>query len=312
MSRRHGIIKITDEEVTITPVSISHFYLEPQNVYIGVHVFQIHINPCFYISSASNTVSILTKDKPVPLKDDDRFALLPDQFWFKVKISKDNKTEINHKKSTMSPVINLPSWLKFVPVESEPILKQNNAVVVQQFTRNNNMQRNSLIDTNTPREEAKNSKDEEEKSGFSGWSYSDVKTEIVTENEEDIKPSVSELAANNINHEIEENVQNEEENSISGWSFSDVKTEIVTENEEDKPSVSGVCANNTRERVKSDLDEDQTVPVKKEQLSDEDDDTSVKPRVKPAVNADASGSANQQPQKRKWRDRCWYGASCYR
>ncbi|KAF5308181.1 hypothetical protein FQR65_LT06361 [Abscondita terminalis] len=67
VSRNHGIIEITNNAVTIAST---------------------HQNPCFYQTADSKTITILPKHSPVSLNDGDKFALLADQFWYRVKIEK--------------------------------------------------------------------------------------------------------------------------------------------------------------------------------------------------------------------------------
>jgi len=67
VSRKHGVITVTDVAARITST---------------------HQNPCFYQSVHSSTITILPKDSPVDISDGDKFALLADQFWFRIKVEK--------------------------------------------------------------------------------------------------------------------------------------------------------------------------------------------------------------------------------
>ncbi|KAK5647514.1 hypothetical protein RI129_002406 [Pyrocoelia pectoralis] len=78
VSRNHGVITIADNKASITST---------------------HQNPCFYIFANSKAITILPKDSPVDISDGDKFALLADQFWFKIKLKRDD-TEL--------PCTNLP------------------------------------------------------------------------------------------------------------------------------------------------------------------------------------------------------------
>uniref|UniRef100_A0A1Y1LH13 PBZ-type domain-containing protein n=1 Tax=Photinus pyralis TaxID=7054 RepID=A0A1Y1LH13_PHOPY len=73
VSRNHGLITITNEKASITST---------------------HQNPCFYIYTNSPTVTILPRDSPVNITDGDKFALLADQFWYKLKINVNNNNEL--------------------------------------------------------------------------------------------------------------------------------------------------------------------------------------------------------------------------
>ncbi|KAK4885217.1 hypothetical protein RN001_001488 [Aquatica leii] len=75
VSRIHGVIEISNNSVTIAST---------------------HQNPCFYQRADNKTITILPKNTPVNLNDGDKFALLADQFWFKVKIEKDDLESNNN------------------------------------------------------------------------------------------------------------------------------------------------------------------------------------------------------------------------
>ncbi|XP_018564775.1 aprataxin and PNK-like factor [Anoplophora glabripennis] len=70
ISRKHALIKICNNTVTIKA---------------------IHVNPCFFKSANGSNVMILPKDASVVLNQGDQFAFLASFFWFKVKVIKDDK-----------------------------------------------------------------------------------------------------------------------------------------------------------------------------------------------------------------------------
>ncbi|XP_053698223.1 aprataxin and PNK-like factor isoform X2 [Sabethes cyaneus] len=66
ISRQHGIIKLSDGEAPC------------------VEITSTHSNPIF-IRTEDNVLNILTKDLTATLRQGEKFALLPDQFWFEVR-----------------------------------------------------------------------------------------------------------------------------------------------------------------------------------------------------------------------------------
>ncbi|XP_076268077.1 uncharacterized protein LOC143201112 isoform X2 [Rhynchophorus ferrugineus] len=69
VSRKHAQIDITDDAVTLTST---------------------HQNPCFIKASQSSNLTILKQNERHELSSGDQFALLPDNYWFKVKINNTN------------------------------------------------------------------------------------------------------------------------------------------------------------------------------------------------------------------------------
>lgn len=220
---------------------------------------QIHINPCFYIPAEGKVITILPKDKPTTLRDGDRFALLPDQFWFKVKVC----NEMDNDRSMFTLVNGICKMLE---------TEETDAI------------ENRIFETSI---EAEN-------------------VEIKEENDVEVseeKPNVDCIES--------VNGKKEEKPDVSTVP-TDIKTEIKSEGEGDKSNINtaGVSGVKTEMKPECDSRDDQTVPTNtaKEVLSDEENYQNAKK----VLDNNASGSSNQLPQKRKWRDRCWYGQSCYR
>ncbi|KAG5898785.1 hypothetical protein JTB14_010995 [Gonioctena quinquepunctata] len=65
VSRKHAIINITEENVTLKSV---------------------HINPCFHKASKGSIIELLKKDQSILLNDGDTFGLLVDSLWFRVSL----------------------------------------------------------------------------------------------------------------------------------------------------------------------------------------------------------------------------------
>ncbi|KAF7281406.1 hypothetical protein GWI33_004788 [Rhynchophorus ferrugineus] len=66
VSRKHAQIDITDDAVTLTST---------------------HQNPCFIKASQSSNLTILKQNERHELSSGDQFALLPDNYWFKITLN---------------------------------------------------------------------------------------------------------------------------------------------------------------------------------------------------------------------------------
>ncbi|XP_058812263.1 aprataxin and PNK-like factor isoform X2 [Topomyia yanbarensis] len=66
ISRQHGIIKVDSEQTG------------------SVQITSTHSNPIF-IRTSDNVLNILTKDLTATLRQGEKFALLPDQYWYEVR-----------------------------------------------------------------------------------------------------------------------------------------------------------------------------------------------------------------------------------
>ncbi|XP_058454248.1 aprataxin and PNK-like factor isoform X2 [Malaya genurostris] len=66
ISRQHGIIKVNCEQTS------------------SVQITSTHSNPIF-IRTADNVLNILTKDLTATLRQGEKFALLPDQYWYEIR-----------------------------------------------------------------------------------------------------------------------------------------------------------------------------------------------------------------------------------
>lgn len=199
----------------------------------------------------------MEKDKPTTLRDGDKFALLPDQFWFKVKVSNEAESNENtvEEKNGMNGIF---AEVRNMTDCSSGVEEVGPRLMQREDSEDEDNIRNKMLETNSRITEAENLAIKEEN-----------ETKVKIENEEDVKLDVS------CTHSIDIKTEND---------TNDVKTEIKSE---------------------SDSHNDQRVPCSssKEVLSDEE-------AAKKIPNIDTSGSTQQQ--KRKWRDRCWYGNSCYR
>lgn len=98
ISRTHGLISVKNGSATITGVSNYNKNLIHYN---SIVIFQTHQNPCFYQAANSSTITILPKDTPVFIEDGDKFALLPDQFWFRMKLKHEQDNTVNNESQNL-------------------------------------------------------------------------------------------------------------------------------------------------------------------------------------------------------------------
>ncbi|RZC35682.1 aprataxin and PNK-like factor, partial [Asbolus verrucosus] len=228
------IFKLGEEEDVITV-----FPLGTHAVGRGP-VLQNHINPCFLKVAGSKTVTILTKDSSSPLNDGDTFALLPDLFWFKVKVvaeeeASDSTQDEKETKNEHAPKRHLDD------VEEETSEKR------------------------TKLDETK--QDRIDESATTSDANVQAMNAIKIEEEEENKPTTSDdnLQANNV-------VETKEENSFKEESTDDA--------------------------------------ARNEHTVDSNQELKMEPDLAQANNGtDASTSDTKAKLKR---ERCWYGARCYR
>lgn len=67
VSRNHALIVITEDSVTLKST---------------------HINPSFYKPNGGNSIQLVKKDSIITLNDGDQFSLLPQEFWFRIRVTK--------------------------------------------------------------------------------------------------------------------------------------------------------------------------------------------------------------------------------
>ncbi|CAG9762125.1 unnamed protein product [Ceutorhynchus assimilis] len=77
VSRKHAVINVSPEIITLTSV---------------------HINPCFFKKANDNRLNVIRKDTNHELSDGDTFGLLPTEYWFTVLIQRDKEPQINGKR----------------------------------------------------------------------------------------------------------------------------------------------------------------------------------------------------------------------
>ncbi|XP_055523801.1 aprataxin and PNK-like factor isoform X2 [Wyeomyia smithii] len=88
ISRQHGIIKPSDGEASC------------------VQITSTHSNPIF-IRTEDNVLNILTKDLTATLRQGEKFALLPDQFWFEVRFRRSTDQEQQQETAVSSSSANI-------------------------------------------------------------------------------------------------------------------------------------------------------------------------------------------------------------
>ncbi|KAF2900689.1 hypothetical protein ILUMI_05492 [Ignelater luminosus] len=287
VSRKHGVIKITEKAATITST---------------------HQNPCFYQAANSSTITILPKDKPVDVGDGDKFALLADQFWFKIKFQ-NYISDIYENGDTNSSCIrengnHLPVSALAGPSKAGELtqIEPNESKCVDNDT---NLESMVLLQSNYKRtheddvlaSEVKKARYDEDEDQLSEPEEDtsnkevDNKKDQVSESEDDTNETVTTSAAKKKprNSKKSSANQNDHDAELQAMLFSsdeDIEKEDKTEENSHQNDAS-------------------TESSKKAKNSESDDGTTEK-NVAPNVASTSS------TKKKERRDHCWYGLSCYR
>ncbi|GLV40436.1 uncharacterized protein CBL_04236 [Carabus blaptoides fortunei] len=298
ISRNHGKLKITESD--------------------GVFLESIHNNPCFYQKCNSPNISIVTFGNTIQIHNDDQIALSLDDGWFKVHIKVTvNTTNKGDVQSTSSGVEN----------------------VIAIDTNKDNLSRKRELDES-------NETDSKRLKNFeaSELSRSDAANATTVEKEQTINASTSENTGHNIisaseikKEPLETNLDNDNRCHISNNSDAVIKTEPVEDEIQNSNPAGSKIDNNTDTTIKEEPPGANDVPIGTEidnnidtalddSLQINNDNTSTKDDTEKVVkeekkdstddtckNKDNDGKASTSgTNKRVWRDRCWYGSTCYR
>ncbi|XP_063932678.1 aprataxin and PNK-like factor isoform X2 [Zophobas morio] len=241
ISRNHATIEVTPDNITLT---------------------SIHVNPCFLRAAESKTITILKKDATTQLHDGDNFALLPDDFWFKIKICEESSSEIEPKNFTSkrcSPDLDDAPPDKKIKTQNDNCDTNNSDVTNVEVLKPKENPNDS--ENGTTLEENGNSK--------VAWDNQDVLPKGDTaENKDAVPENIGEV------QQVDEGTSQTDQ----ATSKQD-QNDQPTANQDDVPQIDPVTA-------KQDHNGQST--------ADKDDGN--------------PSTSNSKPK----RERCWYGAQCYR
>lgn len=265
------------------------------------------------------------------LQNGDKFALLPNEYWYKIKIynggnntsflhnflevKSDSNTSFSHNsfetrsgnKENCRNKIHTPAWCVQNSVQLDPVLLEKRVLDVSE-TENEQPGTSSAC-------KRKNS------------DFGEPENTKVIKHEVDavIKSETSVITENETTVELQ-GIKNEEENNgeqQSNEQEAAIKMEVLVHNDVNSyEETEQPPCNSTQELKRETLSDEEDlpadVPVKQENVSEEDvkqPSSSADDAAKKEDGADESDNKNAQDdsgKKKKFRDRCWYGESCYR
>nr|XP_023029110.1 aprataxin and PNK-like factor [Leptinotarsa decemlineata] len=261
VSRHHAILIITDEAVTLK---------------------SLHVNPCFYKAARGNCIVLLKKDESVNLNDGDRFALLADSYWFKVRLS----SEGVNSESTKTQILQ----------EFEKVCKANTTEESEVTEAPNSCLRNVslLLNTSLHAEEAK------------------INPSLLLSNlenivEQDFGTNTENIAAedkSNDSMDFSELLTRKTEETDSALAKESAKGENGSEAVgQSRKEVDYSDAGEESEKASGKIEKPSIVEDVDTTKTHGDSDDESTNHEEPSVSTD-------KPKVR--RDRCWYGANCYR
>ncbi|VEN51331.1 unnamed protein product [Callosobruchus maculatus] len=291
VSRRHAIISVRDDAAELKA---------------------IHINPCFFKSSNGKSIKTLAQDTNIELHDGDMFALVADKFWFRVKLmngkgvdddrrlSKRNQNDEQETSSNKRAKIDVTSNTQDRPVDTTKFLENIQQIVSEDY-------RNTLDDSNNDSNESVDlltlmqTRENELDSNSSLNATQNVETQNNGQDHseaEKLSNSEAEAASNpeNIYQTTEDDATKETNIAENSYSKSE-PVSVKTEPKEDED-----------DSLKTEVPEGFSATVKKEPKIEPTEYDSRGASSSSAAAASTSGTSNKIAR----RDRCWYGASCYR
>nr|CAI5834296.1 unnamed protein product [Callosobruchus analis] len=267
-------------------------------------IISTHTNPCFYKSSCGNSIETLSQDATKELHDGDMFALLADKFWFRIKLMSGNNRvdderrlskriqNDNQETSNKRAKIDATSNSLDRPVDTEKFLENIQQIVREDY-------RNTLDESSNASNESVDLLDlmQARENECASNNSRNVTNNVETRNNEEEQTAVK--TEPNLEVEtIENNSQPTEDDAIkeTGIAESCLKAEFV--------------------EIKTEPTEEEIVALKTEPESisvtvKEDQKIEHNPNIASSSSAAISSSTSDKPKAVR-RDRCWYGASCYR
>ncbi|XP_023021553.2 aprataxin and PNK-like factor [Leptinotarsa decemlineata] len=335
VSRKHALIQVRADGVTLTAV---------------------HVNPCYFKSSNENLIQVVRKDCTVTLQNADQFSLLMDLCWYKVKVISSNditpqdttsvnpfkelKRGLDHnegndtckrlKTCNVSDQTVSVTPAKVSNIDANGLIKSLNIIINEDYGRAStstsllqNGEKNRHVPSNSEVSKECPQNNNEPDRSLSGDNIQSNEQPSKTTAE---KPAPSVPSNELVNEDI--NIQQEISPHASvPYDVVHVKVkEEVVETESDSfveqigdnlnvtcnpsESINLACPDDTETNVNFNSST-HAVPntllsvdnIKKEAPDKEDNNSQ---------NGDTTGPSSSSGKNKTWRDRCWYGHSCYR
>ncbi|XP_041987230.1 aprataxin and PNK-like factor isoform X1 [Aricia agestis] len=246
-----------------------------------IEIKALHQNPCFYTKKGSEEKEILKKDSVINLSNGDRFGLLPDAFWYEVVKC------INGSQATVKEDANTEEYIEQTLNPDE--------------TRNDNAESPSIIP---------NASDT-----VLNTNNSSVQSNLSNNDSETTKVTVKRT------HSIEQSDSIIENNKKFKTDSVEVKDDLEIGPTVVQTAPTGLQAATTEGQIDATIVKTEPVEVKTEPTQDtssENNDTEAA-NVKQESNDAVGPSGNQanndgavNNNARTPRERCMYGANCYR
>lgn len=262
VSRKHAIIIVSDERITLT---------------------SIHQNPCFFRPAKGNALTVIKQNEDNELNDGDQFSLLPETYWFKIKVRSD-ENESGKRLHNYDDINTSPKKAKLDSDTSCSPSKQSN-------------------------EESK-VPNEENKLDTSQHDLNQTKSSDDMEIQDKDKSNISdELNHTSENAELEltnNRVTNNEENLAEAVNITqeDILGDVKNENESEEKEIK-------EEPIEGDISSGE---AQNNATTSHDGNTDQQPDVRVEVKTenDDSTAAGDQNKPKQRRERCWYGDRCFR
>ncbi|XP_041987232.1 aprataxin and PNK-like factor isoform X3 [Aricia agestis] len=281
ISRNHGELRVLEDHIEIKA---------------------LHQNPCFYTKKGSEEKEILKKDSVINLSNGDRFGLLPDAFWYEVvkcingsqaTVKEDANTE-EYIEQTLNPDetrndnAESPS---IIPNASDTVLNTNNSSVQSNLSNN---------DSETTKVTVKRTHSIEQSDSIIENNKKFKTDSVEVKDDLEIGPTVVQTAPTGLQAATTEG-------QIDATIVKTEPVEVKTEPVEVKTKPTEVKTEPTEVKNKPTQD-----------TSSENNDTEAA-NVKQESNDAVGPSGNQanndgavNNNARTPRERCMYGANCYR
>ncbi|XP_013188430.2 aprataxin and PNK-like factor isoform X1 [Amyelois transitella] len=301
VSRRHGELEVSDDAVKLTA---------------------LHTNPCFYVKRNTSDRLILKQNESEDLRNGDKFGLLPVDCWYEVLYSPDDADDQGHQVengriNTQNGVDNLDSTDVNHGIDAETIRQMDvdddriNIDLMEAHDNGGSATVNAESSLNLAPQSSN------EKNGQQDQTSNDQQ---LSPNESDLDQSQSLIQDLNLpqimtsnNSEPAETIpqidqQSSSENTIEQNGPVKIKNELLDQNSSIEQSPLKRPHPGT-----SDVKQEPEDTVKK--IKTEGNDAPAGPsndqNVQPPANP-AQGVANPTPATPRVRERCMYGANCYR
>ncbi|XP_072947366.1 aprataxin and PNK-like factor isoform X2 [Epargyreus clarus] len=290
VSRKHGQLKVTDDSLIVTA---------------------LHENPCFYKKGGTMEVQVLKQHSSVSLNTGDMLGLLPTTHWYVVlhvaplKVQDNevqNKAQEKNEETSISSDIETDDEAESRLIGAGCVSGDVNKEVTSE---NNNLELEST------------------------QSYSETCTQVSSQSElhKEENPKDDHFCKEN---SVPDNVHLSS-TSQSNCDSTTSKNENMNESNIDEPGSPSLLTNQQEDASTNEPGQssESSSPLKRPLEVDEADksdeakkpksDTEEKPDVKPNVNRDQAGSSNSNDDAKPnalpqapLRERCMYGANCYR